>query len=103
MLEGLGHVGMAAIGVGGVEKTQAMVVTVQQQVGEAFDSQGGLVRMVTASYGSCAHCQSAGSNAGAAEKDCVRGTKLLRGAGRGHQAIGRGGSEPRGRHSISCL
>src|SRR5690348_6639707 len=50
MFEGLGDMGMTAIGVRGVEEAQPVVVPVEQQVGEPFYAQIGLVRMMSRAH-----------------------------------------------------
>ena len=43
MFEGFGDVRMAPVGIGGVEETEAAVVTVEEKIGKAFDAERGLV------------------------------------------------------------
>src|SRR6267143_1355681 len=64
MLEGFGDVGMAAVGIGGVEEAQALVVAIEEQVGEAFDAKGSLVGLMTATDRAGAHGEAAGLDAG---------------------------------------
>ena len=73
VLEGFGNVRMASVGVGGVEEAQAMVVSVKQEIGEAFHAERGLVRMMSGADCAGAHGKAAGLDAGAAEGDGVGG------------------------------
>src|SRR6266699_3917763 len=81
VLEGLGNVRVAAVGIGRVEETKAVIVTVEEQVGEAFDAERGLVRMVADADGSGPHGEAAGLDAGLAERNGVGGIELSREAG----------------------
>jgi len=49
---------MAAVGIGGIEKRRPRSLAIEEQIGEAFDAERGLVRMVadTDSAGAIAHC-----------------------------------------------
>jgi hypothetical protein len=73
MLESFGYVRVATIRIGGVEETQAVVVTVQQETRETADAQRGLMRVVANADGSGAHSEARGLNAGAAERDGIGG------------------------------
>ncbi len=59
-----------------------MIVTVEEQVGEAFDAERGLVRMVADADGSGAHGEAAGLDASLAERNGVGGIELSREAGK---------------------
>src|SRR5215469_907660 len=78
VLEGFGDVRMASIGISRVEEAQAMVVSIQQKIREALYSERGLMRMVIEAHGAGAHSETAGLNAGAAERDRVAGCELSR-------------------------
>jgi len=78
MLEGFGDVRVTAVRVGAVEKTQAMVVAVEEQVGETFDAEGGLMRMMAGTDRASAHGEAACLYAGLAERDGVRSAEFSR-------------------------
>src|SRR5260370_4536792 len=59
VLKGFGDVRVAAIRIGGVEETQAVVVAVEEQVGETFDAEGGCMGMVADANGAGAHEEAA--------------------------------------------
>ncbi len=82
---------VAAVGIGGVEKAQAVVVSVQEQVGETLYAEGGLVRMVAGANGAGARGEAAGLDAGLAEGHGVRGAELARERGKNQWACGKGG------------
>jgi hypothetical protein len=73
VLERFGHMRMASVGVGGIEETETVIVSVEEKIGEAFDAQRGLMRVMFGAYGPGAHGETAGFNAGAAESDGVGG------------------------------
>jgi hypothetical protein len=66
MFERFGDVRMASVGIGGVEETQAVVVAVEQEIGESFDAERGLIGMITGADGASAHGETAGFDAGTA-------------------------------------
>src|SRR4029077_20957627 len=72
-LESLGNMRVTSVGVRGVEKAQATVVTVEQKIREAFNAQRRLMRVMPNPNGASAHGEAAGLDAGAAECDSVRG------------------------------
>src|SRR5713226_3023499 len=101
MLEHLGHVSMASVGVSGVEEAQAVVVSVEQEIGEAFHAERGLMRVMFGADGAGAHGEAAGLDAGAAESDCVGGGEF-RGESCVREACEYGfGAEP-GRSDARC-
>jgi len=51
---------MAAIGIGGVEKPQAMIMSVKQKVGQPLYAERSLVRMMTLPTVPGAHCETTG-------------------------------------------
>jgi hypothetical protein len=71
VLERFGDMGMASVRIGSVEEAQAMVVSVEKEIGEALDAERGLMRMVSGADGAGAHGETAGLDAGAAESDCI--------------------------------
>ena len=71
MLQSFGHVRMAAIGIRSIEKSQALVMTIQQQVREALYAERSLVRVVAATDGSRSHRKTAGADSSAAENNRV--------------------------------
>ena len=80
LLEGGGDVGMAAVGVGGVEEAEAVfVVAVDEQAGEAAHTETGLVGGPSEAYGAGSHGETTGADAGFAEGDLVMGAEFLRG------------------------
>src|SRR5579872_1809075 len=94
VLESFGDVRMASIGVGSVEEAEAMIVSVEQKIGETFDAERGLMRVVLGTNGAGAHGEAAGLDAGAAESDGVGGGEF-----RGESLFGDGvedgcGTEP---------
>src|SRR6267143_387994 len=78
VLERFGNVRMAAVGIGGIEEAQAVVVSVKEQVRETFDTERGLVRMMTAANGAGTHGETAGLDARFAEGHSVCGADLAR-------------------------
>src|SRR5258707_14050483 len=68
---------MASIRIGSVEKSQAMVVAVQQHFRQALDSERSLMRMVPHAYRTGTYGQPAGLDSGAAKRDRVGGTELF--------------------------
>jgi len=78
MLEGFGDVQVAAVGIGGVEEAQAVVVAIEEQVRETLESEGGLMRMVPDANGAGAYGEAARLDAGLAESDGVRGAEFSR-------------------------
>ncbi len=80
LLEGGGDVGMAAVGVGGVEEAEAvLVVAVDEQAGEGAHAEAGLVGGSAEADGAGAHGETAGADAGFAEGDLVVRAEFLRG------------------------
>ena len=86
VLKRFGNVRVAAVGIGRVEETKAVIVTVEEQVGEAFDAERGLVRMVADADGSSAHGEAAGLDPSLAERNGVGGIELSRKAGKSESA-----------------
>src|SRR6267143_1141952 len=78
VLERFGNVRMAAVGIGGIEEAQAVVVSVKEQVRETFDTERVLVRMMTAANGAGTHGETAGLDARFAEGHSVCGADLAR-------------------------
>ena len=103
MLERLGHVRMAAVGIGGVEEAQAVVVAVEQQIGEALHAQGSLVRVMSAADRARSHGETAGLDPGLAQHHRIRRRELAR--QRRQRAHGPGQasrSNPRRSHPGGC-
>ena len=71
MLQRFGDVLMAAVGVGGVKKAQAVIVSVEQKIRETFHSKSRLMRVMSHADGSGSHGEAAGLDAGVAERDRV--------------------------------
>src|SRR5207244_542841 len=84
---------MAAVGIGGVEEAQAVVVTVEKQVGETLDAQSGLVGMVAGAMGTCAHGEAAGLDASLTEGNGVRSAEFARECGERKGAPGKDGMD----------
>ena len=78
VLQCLGNVWMASVGVGGVEESQAVIVSVAQEIGEALNPERRLVRVMSGADGAGAHGQSAGLNARATQSHRVGGREFLR-------------------------
>ena len=78
MFERFGHVRMAAVGIGGIEEAQAMVVAVEEHVGKALDAEGSLVGMMAAADSAGAHGEAAGLDARLAESYSIRSAELVR-------------------------
>src|SRR5260370_33651943 len=76
MLQRLGHVRMAAVGIRGVTESQPVVVTVQEQLGEALNAKRGLVRMMAAAHRSRSHRQAACLDARAPQRNAVRSAEF---------------------------
>jgi hypothetical protein len=64
VFQGLGDVGMTSVGIGGVEKTEAVVVAVEQERGEAVEAERGLVGMMAGADGAGTHGETAGADSG---------------------------------------
>ena len=73
MLEGFGDVRMAAITVGGIEEAEALLVTIEEETGEAIDAESGLVGAMAGADRAGAHGEAAGLDASAAESDGISG------------------------------
>ena len=73
VFERLSDVRMASIGIGGVEETEAAIVSVEKEIRETLDAERGLIGMMTRAYGACAHGEAAGLDACAAESDGISG------------------------------
>jgi len=69
---------MTAVRIGGIEEAQAMIVAIEEQVGEAFDAEGSLVGMMTAADSASAHGEAAGLDASLAKGHNVGGAELAR-------------------------
>ena len=69
---------MAAVGIGGVEETKAVVIAIEEQVGETLDAKRGLMRVVAGADGAGAHGETAGLDAGFAQGDGVGGAEFAR-------------------------
>src|SRR5437868_6657865 len=94
MLKRLGDVSMASVGVRGVEEAQAVVVSVEWKIGEAFDAKRGLMRVTSGADGPRAHSEATGLDARAAESDGV-GRGKFRGESRVRETCEYGfGAEP---------
>src|SRR5260370_32018501 len=78
MFEGLGDMRVAAVGISRGEEAQAVVVTIEQQVRETLEAEGGLMRMVPDANGAGAYGEAARLDAGLAESDGVRGAEFSR-------------------------
>src|SRR5712664_3560849 len=99
MLEGFGDVRMAAVGIGGIEEAQAAIVAIEQQIGQAFDAERGLMRMMAHTDSARAHGETAGLDAGLPESYRIGCGELARERGnREGAARERRGVEP----SPSC-
>ncbi len=71
VFESFGDVRVAAVGIGRVKETQAVVVAVEEQVREPLKAESGLMRMVAGADGAGTHGEAAGLDAGLAEGDGV--------------------------------
>ena len=78
MFERLGHMGMAAVGVGSVEESQAVIVAVEQEIGQTLHAQRGLVGVMSAADRARPHGKTTGGNAGPAENDRIRRAEFAR-------------------------
>ncbi len=97
LFEGPGHVGMAAVGVGGVEEAQAVVmVAVEQKPGEGIVAEADLVGGAAKADGAGSHGQTRGADTGLAEGDLVLGGDLLRKRFEAERGGGGVGGEPGG-------
>ena len=76
VLQRLGHVGMAAVGIRRVKESQAVLVAVEKQVGEPLDAERGLVRVMPAADRSRSHRQSACLDTGAPKRHAVGSAEL---------------------------
>ena len=73
MLQSLSDMWMASVGVGGIEKAEAVIVSVQKKIREAFHTQRGLVRVMSGADRARAHGEATGLDTGAAESHRVGG------------------------------
>src|ERR1700733_7322235 len=96
VLERFGDVRMASVGIGGVEEAEAMIVAVEEKIGEPFNAERSLVGMMAGADRAGAHGEPTGLDAGAAEGDGIGGGEFggKRWAGESGQQIFRG--EPAG-------
>jgi hypothetical protein len=100
VLESFADVWMAAVRIGSVEETQALVVAIQEQTREAIDAESALVRGMPGADGAGAHRQATGDDAGAAERDRISGGNFSSYGGEGKKALRQGvrgesrGSDP---------
>src|SRR5256885_10254344 len=94
MLEGFSDMRMAAVGIGRIKKAQAVVVAVQEKFGETFDTERGLVGMMSGAHRAGAHGETAGLNAGLADRDRVRSAELAGQAGQSPEVAGHSRTEP---------
>src|SRR5436305_1435102 len=74
--ESFGDMGVTAVRVGGVEKTQTIVVAVEQKTREAVNAEGSLMRVMSDADCASAHGQARGLNAGAAQGDSIVSRKF---------------------------
>jgi hypothetical protein len=91
VLERFGNVRMAAVGIGGIEEAQTMIVAIEEQVGEAFDAEGSLVGMMTAANSAGAHGEAAGLDGSLTEGHSVGGAELARERGKSKRTPREGG------------
>ena len=47
MAQRVGDMGMAAVGIGGIEEAQAMIVAVKEKIGQTLDAERALMRCVS--------------------------------------------------------
>ncbi len=80
MFDGIGDVAMAAVGVGGVEEAEAVLVIAVEEDGSERAG-AGLVGCSAVAVRASAHGEAAGTDAGVAEGDLVVGIVLLRESG----------------------
>ena len=86
-----GYVGMAAVGVGGVEEAEAVLVeAVDEEAREGAHTETGLIGGSAEAYGAGAHGETAGADAGLAEDDLVVGVEFTGGGVEGEDG-GKGG------------
>ena len=78
MLQCLGHVRMASIGVRSVEEVKPVVIPIEQQIGESLDAERGLMGVSSRADGAGAHGEAASFDSGAAEGDGVGGREFRR-------------------------
>ena len=103
VLERLRHMRMAAIGVGSVEKTQAIVMAIEQQIGQAFHAQSGLVRVMSAADCAGPHRETTSGDSGFAQHHCVcRGELARQRRQRTHGPGQASRPNPRRSHSGGC-
>src|SRR5262249_52285278 len=97
LLDGCGDVGVRAVGVGGVEEVEAVVVVaVEQETGEGIGAEAGLVGGASEAYGAGSHGEARGADAGLAQDDFVGRADFFR-KGLEGERCGRGvASEPSG-------
>jgi hypothetical protein len=85
MFQRFRHVGMAAVRIRSVEETQALVVAIQKQIREPFNTQRCLVGMMPHSNRAGAHRQPAGLDSSLTQRHGVgRGEFLRQGRQGGH-------------------
>src|SRR5207253_2031147 len=103
VLEGLRHMGMAAVGVGGVKKSQAVVVAVEEQIGQTLHAQSSLMRVMSAAHGAGSHREPARGNIGLPEGYGIRRSELAGPGGQGMRPRGQTSpTDQRCSHSAGC-
>src|SRR5271157_5042789 len=55
VLKSFSHVRVAAVGVGGIEEAEALVIAVKKKIGKPLDAKRGLMRMMANANGASAH------------------------------------------------
>ena len=100
VLQGFCHVGMTSVRIGGVKKMQTVVVAIQQHVGKALDSEGGLMRVMADANGTSTHGEPAGVDTRVAEHNGVGGGELFCQFGRGPGVAAEFCSEPGSSDSV---
>src|SRR5437667_4729917 len=104
MLERLGNVRVATIRIGRVEKAQALVITVQQEIRESLYAEGGLVRVMSYSHGPSAHGEATSFDSSAAKGHSIGCAEFLREVRNRPNAARQVRSQPCGANSVggSC-
>ncbi len=97
LLDGGGDVGVRAVGVGGVEEAEAVVVVaVEEEAGEGIGAEAGLVGATAEADGAGSHGEARGADAGLAEDDFVVCADFLGKGLHGERGGGGVGCEPGG-------
>src|SRR5947208_16067518 len=101
MFDSFSNMRMTSIGIGRIKKPQAMVVSVQQQIGKPLYPERSLVRMMADTDGTGSHCQATGANTRAPERHRISCAEFLSKWRNSYRSIDEPGTEPCRANTIS--